>query len=86
MEYRIKFKASAAKEFRKLPANIQKRLQIAINALKNDPHPSGSIKLEGSEHLYRIRLGDYRVVYGVDDAIQVVFVTRVRHRRDVYKD
>jgi mRNA interferase RelE/StbE len=86
MEYRIKFKASAAKEFRKLPANIQKRLQIAINALRNDPRPSGSIKLKGSEQLYRIRLGDYRVVYGVDDAIQVVFVTRVRHRRDIYKD
>ncbi|MEY2976449.1 MAG: type II toxin-antitoxin system RelE family toxin [Prochlorotrichaceae cyanobacterium] len=86
MEYRIKFKASAAKEFRKLPANIQKRLQIPINALRNDPRPSGSIKLKGSEQLYRIRLGDYRVVYSVDDTIQVIFITRVRHRRDVYKD
>ena len=80
MEYRIKFKASAAKEFRKLPANIQKRLQIPINALRTEPRPSGSIKLQGSDQLYRIRVGDYRVVYSIDDTIKIIVVTRVRHR------
>jgi mRNA interferase RelE/StbE len=82
--YRIKFKASAAKEFRKLSSSIQKRIRASINALKTEPRPSGVTKLKGSDQLYRIRIGDYRVVYSIDDAIKIILITRVRHRRDAY--
>lgn len=69
--YRIKFKSSAAKEFRKLSPTIQARMRTPINALKTDPRPSGVIKLKGSDQLYRLRVGDYRVVYSVDDEVQL---------------
>ena len=82
--YIIKFKASATKEFQKLSSSVQQRLRTPINSLKTDPRPPGSIKLKGSDQLYRIRVGDYRVVYSIDDAVKIVLVTRVRHRREVY--
>jgi mRNA interferase RelE/StbE len=82
--YQIKFKSSAAKEFRKLSSNIQQRIKTPINALKTDPRPTGAIKLKGSDDLYRIRVGDYRVVYSIDDAIKIILITRVRHRREIY--
>jgi mRNA interferase RelE/StbE len=84
--YQVKFKTSAAKEFQKLPSPVKQRLQIAINHLKTDPRPIGSIKLKGSDDLYRLRVGDYRIVYQIDDEIKTVVITRVRHRRDVYND
>lgn len=84
-DYRIKFKASAAKEFRKLPAELKQRLRKAINKLSQEPRPAGVTKLKGDDRLYRIRIGNYRVVYKIDDEIKVVLITRIRHRRDVYR-
>ena len=84
--YDIKFKASAAKEFRKFSPHLKQRLQIAINSLKNNPRLVGYTKLKGSDNLYRFRVGDYRIVYQIDDEIKVILITRVRHRRDVYSD
>jgi len=85
MQYEIQFKASAAKEFRKLPVEIKARLQKAINALKTEPRPPGTKKLAGEDDLYRIRVGDYRVIYKVDDAVPLITVMRIRHRREVYQ-
>ncbi len=82
--YRIKFKSSAAKEFRKLPQTVQVRMRTPINRLKTDPRPSGVIKLKGGDQLYRLRVGNYRIVYSIDDVIKIIFITRVRHRRDAY--
>ena len=56
-----------------------------IGALSDDPFPEQSIKLAGTERLYRIRIGDYRIVYGVDKAARQVIVHYVRHRREVYR-
>jgi mRNA interferase RelE/StbE len=84
--YQITFKSSAAKEFRKLPLSIKQRLQDAINQLANNPRPSGVVKLKGDISLFRIRVGEYRVVYQINDIDRKLCVTRVRHRRDVYKD
>jgi len=84
--YHIKFKTSAAKEFRKFSPQLKQRLQIAINTLKQSPRPAGSIKLKGSDDLYRFRVGDYRIVYQINDEIKIILITRVRHRRDVYSD
>ena len=57
----------------------------AIQALATNPRPPGCRKLEGSKHDWRIRVGDYRVVYEIADQIRVVRVNRVRHRREVYR-
>ena len=85
-EYQIKFKSSAAKEFIKLPSHIKERIREAVNQLTENPRPSGVVKLKGDERLFRIRIGDYRIVYEIDDSAKLVRVTRVRHRKDVYRD
>ena len=85
-EYQIKFKSSAAKEFRKLPSLIKERIQETVNQLTENPRPSGVVKLKGDDQLFRIRIGDYRIVYEIDDSAKLVRVTRVRHRKDVYRD
>lgn len=84
--YQVTFKSSAAKEFRKLSLSVKKRIQDAINQLIKEPCPSGIVKLKGNDNLFRIRVGEYRIVYKIDDANQKILITRVRHRRDVYKN
>ena len=82
-QYEVEFKASAAKEFRKLPPDIKARIRKAIGALQADPRPAGVKKLAGETNLYRIRIGEFRVIYEIDDEAKILVVTRVRHRRDV---
>jgi mRNA interferase RelE/StbE len=57
----------------------------ATSNLAREPRPSGCRKLHGSDNAFRIRVGDYRIVYTVDDAVLVVAIERVRHRREVYR-
>lgn len=84
--YYIKFKKKAYKELLKLPSVMIKKVAAAIDDLANDPRPEGSEKLKGSdENLWRIRIGDYRVVYLLEDKIKVVEVRKIGHRKDVYK-
>jgi mRNA interferase RelE/StbE len=85
-EYQIKFKSSAAKEFRKLSSQIKERIREAVDQLAENPRPSGVVKLRGEDRLFRIRIGDYRIVYEIDDSAKLVRVTRIRHRKDVYRD
>jgi mRNA interferase RelE/StbE len=82
--YSVGIKRSAAKELESLPDKIRRRIADRIQALGTEPRPPGCEKLTGEE-LYRIRQGDYRVVYSVTDAELTVLVIRVRHRRDVYR-
>jgi len=83
--YEIKFATSAAKEFRSLSTELRYRIGAAIDGLSQNPHPPGVRKLVGHERLYRIRVGQYRVVYEINDKEQLVRITRVRHRREVYR-
>jgi mRNA interferase RelE/StbE len=83
--YRIEWKASAVKELRALPKTVVARIVTAVESLANHPFPSGVIKLAGSDHVYRIRIGDYRVVYTVESAVLLIEIVRVRHRRDAYR-
>ena len=83
--YEVKFATSAAKEFRSLPLELKRRVGAVIDRLSEDPRPPGVRKLVGRERLYRIRVGQYRVVYEVDDKEQLIRVTRIRHRREVYR-
>ena len=84
-QYEVEFVASAAKEFRSLPSETKRRVIVAIDALRENPRPLGVRKLRGRLDYYRIRVGTYRVVYEIDDTAKLVRVTRVRHRRDVYR-
>jgi mRNA interferase RelE/StbE len=83
--YEVEFVTSAAKEFRSLEDRIKRRVAVAIDALRENPRPRGVRKLRGHERLYRIRVGSYRVVYEIDDQARLIRVTRIRHRREVYR-
>ena len=82
--YKLLIKPSAAKELEALPTKDRRKVITKIEALANEPRPHGCEKLSGQEQ-YRVRQGDYRVVYGIDDAAQTVLVVKVGHRRDVYR-
>jgi mRNA interferase RelE/StbE len=86
MPYRITFKASADKSLDKLPKPLQSRVIRKIQSLALDPRPSGSAKLSGSDDLWRVRTGDWRVVYQVDNRQEVIDVRIIAHRREVYRD
>jgi mRNA interferase RelE/StbE len=84
--YAIVFRTSALKELDRLPEQVASRAARAIEALSATPRPPGSVKLAGSSNEYRIRVGDYRVVYVVEDGRRQVQIGRIRHRKDVYRD
>ena len=84
-EYRIDFARSARKQLESLPDSMAMRVLTRIEALKQTPRPNGCRKLVGSDNLWRIRIGDYRVIYSIDDGKQIVDVNAVRHRREAYE-
>jgi mRNA interferase RelE/StbE len=85
MPYRLRIAGRAHRELGRLPPEVIARIQDAIDALAVDPRPPACIKLRGGAG-WRIRIGDYRVVYDVDDDAQTVTVLRAGHRRDVYRN
>ena len=84
-KYQIKFKASASKEYKKLPSQVKKRINLVIEKLSDNPRSSGVIKLQGNNDLYRIRVGDYRIVFEIYDRELIIKVIRIGHRRDIYQ-
>jgi mRNA interferase RelE/StbE len=84
MPYRLKIAGRARRELHRLPLEVTARIQNAIDGLADDPRPPACVKLRGGAG-WRIRVGDYRVIYDVDDGEQVVTVLRAGHRRDVYR-
>ena len=83
--YEVSFASSAKRELRDLTPEVIERVLPRIRELANDPRPAGCKKLHAYKDRWRIRIGDYRVVYNIDDAGRTVDVTRIAHRRDVYK-
>ncbi|MDC8448180.1 MAG: type II toxin-antitoxin system RelE/ParE family toxin [Nitrospira sp.] len=83
--YSVVIKRSAEKELKALPSGDLKRLIIRIRGLAQQPRPPGCEKLSGESERYRIRQGDYRIVYGIDDAAHRVEVVKIGHRREVYR-
>jgi mRNA interferase RelE/StbE len=83
--YNVIFKPSVEKDLRSLPRPMVARVFERIEALRDDPSPRRSLKLAGAEELYRIRVGDYRVIYAIDKDNQQVVIHYVRHRRDAYR-
>ena len=84
-DYTLTFARSARKELENLPASVSERILKRIGLLQTNPRPSGVAKLQGEKNLWRIRVGDYRVVYSINDTDKFVDVSIVRHRRDVYR-
>jgi mRNA interferase RelE/StbE len=83
-DYRIEFRPAALREVRKIGRSVQPRIQGAISLLAHDPRPPASRPLRGRPG-YRLRVGDYRVIYTIDDGILLIVVVTLGHRRDVYQ-
>jgi mRNA interferase RelE/StbE len=83
--YHVEVETSAVKQIKRLQRHEQQRVMAEILALANNPRRAGCMKMSGSVDAYRIRVGVFRVVYVVDDSVGVVTVTRVGHRKEVYR-
>lgn len=85
MVYQISIDPAAVRELKKLTPKVRQAVSDAISALATDPRPDGVRKLSGSKDSYRLRVGDYRVLYRITDRELLVLVVKVGHRRDVYR-
>lgn len=83
--YKLEIKTTARKDLERLQPSTAMRVAEAIESLAGDPHPIGSRKLKGFDYRYRIRVGDYRVIYEIRDAILTIFIIRIGHRKDIYR-
>ena len=86
MPYTIIFKPRARRELAKIPKKVAERIARAIDTLADQPRPSGCKKLTNEDGLWRIRVGDYRIVYKIEDDRLVVLIVTLGHRRDVYRN
>ena len=85
MAYQIEISNTAQRQIRRLPPLVQDRIRPRIRALAQDPRPIGAIKLHVRDGQYRIRIGDYRVIYQIKDDVLLVLVVDVGHRAGVYR-
>ena len=83
--YELFFKKSAVKELGNVPSKDRLRIFNAVRELADEPHPVGHKKLVGSDCSYRIRVGNYRVIYNIYDKQLTIEIVRVRHRKDAYR-
>jgi mRNA interferase RelE/StbE len=83
--YTVQFTQSAHRDLLRLPAEVIRRIIAALERLAADPRGRGTRKLVGGTGSYRLRVGEYRVIYSVQDAERIILVTRIRHRKDVYQ-
>ena len=84
-DYVVVFARSARKELQSLDPQVARRILKQLEALVTDPRPSGVVKLEGALDLWRIRVGQWRVVYRISDRDRLVDIIAVRHRSDAYR-
>lgn len=82
--YAVRFTSRAQPDLRALPAQVVQRDYPRIQALAHEPRPSGAKKLTGEKDIWRIRVGDYRVLYRIEDDVRIVEVSNVGHRKDIY--
>lgn len=84
MTYEVLVAPAAARQLRKLDHQARRRVQAAVELLAQDPRPPGARELAGGEGDWRVRTGDYRIIYEIQDRVLVVLVVAVGHRRDIY--
>ncbi|MET0953110.1 MAG: type II toxin-antitoxin system RelE/ParE family toxin [Aeromicrobium sp.] len=85
MTYRVEIAPAAVRQLRKLDPAARRRVQAAVELLATDPRPSGAKKLVGGAGEWRVRTGDFRVVYQIHDDVLVVLVVALGHRREIYR-
>lgn len=85
MSHQVQLAPAAFKQLEKLPRRDQLRIRDVIDELSLTPRPPGVKKLTGGEDLWRVRVGDYRILYQIQDEVLMVLVVRIAHRRDVYR-
>ncbi|MBA2640886.1 MAG: type II toxin-antitoxin system RelE/ParE family toxin [Nocardioidaceae bacterium] len=85
MTYRVTFAPAAARQLRTLDPPARRRIQATIELLANDPRPPAATRLVGGSGEWRVRTGDYRVVYEIEDDLLLVLVLALGHRREVYR-
>lgn len=85
MTYRVEVAPAAVRQLRKLDPVARRRIRAAIELLAEQPRPSGAKKLVGGEGEWRVRTGDYGIVYEIHDDVLLVLVVTVGHRRDIYR-
>jgi len=84
-EYRIVLTSSAERDLRALPRKVEERIVATIDTLSQEPRPRGVKKLKGITNLWRIRVGDYRIIYRIDDRERLVDISHIRNRKDAYE-
>ncbi len=85
MSYQVEITPAAQRQIKKLSPDVQQRIIERLEALAVEPRPPRVVKLEGEESLYRVRVGNYRIVYKIEDDILLILVAKIGHRRDVYR-
>lgn len=85
MTYRVEVAPAAARQLRKLDPTARRRVQAAVELLAEQPRPGGAKKFAGGDGEWRVRTGDYRIVYEIHDDVLLVLVVAVGHRRDIYR-
>jgi mRNA interferase RelE/StbE len=85
LAYRIELSKRAERDFRQLPRNAQRQVARKMEALKEEPRPAGAKQLSATEGIYRVRSGDYRILYRIEDDVLLVLVVRIGDRREVYR-
>jgi mRNA interferase RelE/StbE len=83
--YSIQFKPAAFRSLARLEKDTQTRLARKIDALSRNPRPLGAEKLKGIADLYRVRVGDYRILYQIQDAVLLILIIQIGHRREIYR-
>ena len=84
MPYRLRTTETARRELRRLPAHVRARVQDSVKALADDPRPPGCRRLRGVD-AYRVRVGDYRVIYDIEDVARTITILRIKHRPEAYR-
>lgn len=85
MSYHIAIANSAKRDMRRLDSDLQQRVATHLQALRNSPRPSGVKKLRDRDNQWRIRIGDYRIIYEIDEDEHIIVILRIKHRREAYR-
>ena len=85
MTFRVEVTPAARRDLVKLPRDVLRRVDAHILALADNPRPPGTKKLQGDEGFFRVRVGDYRILYTVEHHRLVILIVRIRHRREAYR-
>ncbi len=83
--YKVEITSTAERQLKKLPVSAREKIGLLLQALAQDPLPFGVKKLSGTESTYRLRVGDYRIIYDIEKRVLRILVLKVGHRKDIYR-